>query len=84
MVFSLVIFLYIYYAFLVICASLSLAGVYHMLRYGFKNITTIVTTFIFLAMAFMILSVSFGFINSIDWNVEIAIFSNLFTNKLDI
>lgn len=84
MVFTLQVFLYIYYAFLIAWALFSLAGVYHMLRWGFKNITTFLVTFIFLAFSFLMISVSFGFIANINWGVEISAFGNLFTNNLDL
>ncbi len=55
MIFTLKIFLYLYYAFLVAWALFSLAGVYHMFRYGFKNITTFLVTFIFLAFSVLMI-----------------------------
>ena len=73
MVFSLSLFLYAYLAFLFVWLSFMIVAVYHMLRFGFRNTTTFITTIIFLIVAVFMLMASFSFIYKIDWNTEIEI-----------
>jgi hypothetical protein len=80
MIIRLVYFLYIYYAFLAIWAVLFLVGIYHLLRFGFKNFTTLVMTFLFITIAALMLWSSFGFIQQVDWNTEITTFSGISNN----
>jgi hypothetical protein len=71
MVFTLQIFLYAYYAFLAVWGIFFLIALYHMFKYGFKNITTVFAIIFFAGIAFIILNVSFGLIGGIDWGQEI-------------
>lgn len=79
MTFELKIFLYIYYAFLCVWGLFSLAAIYHMLKFGFKNFTTFITTFLFIAVSVLMLYTSFNNINKINWAEEISIFE-MFSN----
>lgn len=81
MIFRLIFFLYIYYAFLAIWLLFFLALIYHMLKFGLKTFATFFLTFIFIAMAFFMLNASFVYIGQIDWSTEIQIFSG-FTNSI--
>lgn len=76
MSFQLILLLYIYYGFLVIWGLFFLALVYHMFKFGFKNIMTFVLTFIFIAVAALMLNTSFVYISQIDWNKSINIWGN--------
>ena len=76
MTISLVIFLYIYYAFLALWGIFFLAGLYHMFKFGFKNFMTFLSTFIFFVIAVIMLLVSFYYINQIDWDINIAVFES--------
>ena len=70
----LVYFLYAYYIFLAVWAILFLVGLYHMLKYGFKNALTMTVTFIFCVVALAMLLASFYFIGSVDnWDDKIRL-----------
>jgi hypothetical protein len=71
MSFPLSFLLYAYYAFLAVWAVFVLVALYHIARYGFKNIATFLTTAVFMAVALFLLSASFMYIGQIDWSVEI-------------
>lgn len=78
MTISLSIFLYIYFAFLFGWLLFTLAGIYHMLKFGFKNFTTFFTTIIFIGVTITMLAVSYNFIIEIDWKTEVSLFDSLF------
>ena len=73
---QLLLFLYIYYAFLIIWALLFLSVIYHMLKFGLKSFTTFMLTFLFVAVAILLLNVSYIYISQIDWNNTITIWGN--------
>jgi len=81
MVLQLKYFLYVYYAFLFVWFLFFLVSVYHMLKFGFKNFITPLTTFVFIGFALILLFVSFSFIASIDWSAEISIFLDIFKSS---
>lgn len=74
MIIKLSLFLNIYYVFLVVWVFLCLSCVYHMLKFGFKNATTLVSTSIFVAVAVFMVMTSFTFIEAINWDVGIELF----------
>jgi len=76
MAIRLVIFLYIYYAFLTIWALLFLAVIYHILKFGLRSFMTFALTFLFIAVAILLLDVSYVYISQIDWNNTITIWGN--------
>ncbi len=77
MFFQLIIFLYCYLGFLFLWLIFFLAGVYHMIKFGFKGLATMLVTFIFVIVAVGLLSLSYYYIKTIDWQTEIEIFSPL-------
>ena len=77
MTFSLMILLYIYYAFLAFWGIFFLAGLYHMLKFGFRTFFTFFWTFFFLVVAVIMLLVSFYYINQLEWDVNITLFEGL-------
>ncbi len=79
MSFPLIIFLYIYFAFLFVWLIFSVIGVYHLIRYGFLNFMTFFSLFAYAALSFLILSVSYNYIKEVDWNVTISIFDGAFS-----
>ena len=79
MSFPISIFLYLYYAFLLFWAVFSLAALYHMLKFGFKTATTFFVTCGYLAVAIIILAVSFSYISQVDWQSEVSVFSGTFS-----
>lgn len=77
MTFSISIFLYIYYAFLIFWLFFSLAELYHMLKYGFKTATTFFVTFAYIAVSLIIIIISFAYISQVDWQSEISVFTGV-------
>lgn len=67
------IFLYIYYAFLVFWGIFSLIGVYHMLKFGMKNFTTFFTTFSYLAVAFILIVLTYNFVAQVGWDNQLPL-----------
>lgn len=68
--------LYIYYAFLALWGLLALAAVYHMVKYGFKNLVTIFATGLFIAVSIWQLAVAYGLLSPIDWSAELVSFES--------
>ena len=85
MTFSLAVFLYIYYGFLVVWLIFCLVAIYHMFKFGFKTFTTFASTFIFIVVAVIMLVFSLAFINGVNWDTEITILggSNNFSLPLN-
>ncbi len=77
MTFSLVIFLYLYYAFLVVWAVLSLIGVYRLVRFGGRMFGTFFVGFIYLAGSMIIIFASYILLSQIDWTTQVSIFTHL-------
>ncbi len=78
MTFPLYFLLIIYAIFLAVWSIFGLVAVYHMIRFGFFNFVTFFTTFIFIAVAAVILFYSFNFFSQIDWNLNVSIFEGIF------
>ncbi len=78
MTFPLYIFLFPYLIFLVVWAIFSLTAVYHMLRFGFKNITTILTTIIYIGVSTWLLYISYQYIDQINWDSQVSLFKGMF------
>jgi len=79
MSFTLNIFLYIYYFTLAVWVILFLAIIYHMFKFGLKTFMTFFLTFIFVAVAILLLNTSYIYISQIDWNSTVTIFPGIFT-----
>jgi hypothetical protein len=78
-------FLYAYYVFLVVWALIFLVGLYHMLKFGFKGLLTVVTTGIIIGVAVLMLFFSFYYINSIDyWDESFQIFPEINNESINI
>jgi len=77
MTFPLYIFLILYSIFLAIWLIFGLVAIFHMFRFGLKNFTTFLTTFIFIAVSFLLLVVSYNYLSPIDWGINITIFDGL-------
>lgn len=82
MVFPLSIFLYIYFAFLAIWSVFVLTSLFHILKFGVKNIITFSVTVIFIAVAIFLLLGSYLFISGIEWDASVTIFDGLFKNTI--
>lgn len=84
MSFPLVIFLYIYFAFLFVWLIFSAVGVYHLVKYGFLNFMTFFSLFAYAAVSFLILAVSYDYIREVDWNITVSIFQGIFNSNSNI
>jgi len=82
MTFSLSILFYIYLGFLVVWFGLFMVALYHMLKFGFKNFMTLLSTFIFAGVAVLLIMASSAFISQIDWSLEITLFSAVANNNI--
>jgi len=76
MTFSLYFLLIIYSIFFVVWLIFSLVAIYHMLRFGFLDITTFFMTFIFIAVSAVILFYSSNFFSQIDWTLNVSMFES--------
>ena len=77
MFFQIKFLLFVYFIFLVIWLGIFFVAIYHILKFGFKNTLTFVVTFIFVAVAILMLYFSFLYINDIDWDREINIMEEI-------
>ena len=82
MVISLYYLLFIYFIFLAIWIIFSFIAFFHMFKFGFKNITTFLTTLIYICVSIILLTISYNYIAPIDWQINITILGNLFNNNL--
>jgi len=65
------ILLIIYGLFFLVWFIFSLIGVFHMLRFGFKNFTTWATVFVYVAISLIMLAVTMAYINTVNWRLPI-------------
>ncbi|HAM88255.1 MAG: hypothetical protein US83_C0010G0076 [Candidatus Falkowbacteria bacterium GW2011_GWC2_38_22] len=73
-------FLYIYLAFIVVWLIFNIVAIYHLLKYGFRNIFTFFAILFIVFCSSALLSISGNFVKQIDWSPEI----NLLNNSFDI
>ena len=78
MTFPLYIFLIIYFVFLLGWLVFSFIAVYHILKFGFLNFTTFFTVFVYIAISFLMLAISYKYLSQIDWQMNVTIFGDLF------
>jgi len=48
-----------------------------MFKYGFLNLITFFTVFIYIAISFLMLAVSYKYLSQVDWQMNVTIFGNL-------
>ena len=77
MTFPLYIFLIIYLVFLLGWLIFSFIAIYHMFKYGFLNFTTFFTIFIYIAVSFLMVAISYKYLSQVDWQMNVTIFGNL-------
>ncbi len=78
MVFPLYFLLFPYLIFLGVWAVFSLTAIYHMLRFGFKNITTLLVTIIYISVSAWLLYTSYKYINQINWDTHVSLLKGMF------
>lgn len=66
-------FLFLYLLFVFIWLIFSLIALYHVIRYGQINFTTFFAAFAYIAGSALILFLSYGYLNQIDWSVSLTI-----------
>ncbi|MFA6410319.1 MAG: hypothetical protein WCW26_01970 [Candidatus Buchananbacteria bacterium] len=71
------IFYYIYLIFVAIFLIFTFFNVYHLLRFGFLSLGNIAVTFFYITITILILSVSWGYLNQIDWQQTFSIIPQL-------
>ncbi len=76
MTFSLYLLLFPYFAFLFVWTVFSLAAVFHMARFGFKGLTSVATTFVYIGISVFLLMVSYGYISQVDWRQEVTVWQS--------
>ena len=84
MTFSLSILLYIYLGFLVVWFAFFMVALYHMFKFGFKNLMTLIMTFIFAAVAVLMLMATSAFISQIDWSAQVTLLDWVKNNNFGI
>jgi hypothetical protein len=77
MEFPLYIILIPYLIFILVWFIFSLVALYHMFKFGFKNITTYFTSFLYVLIATGMLAVSYIYLNELDWTVKISVLNNI-------
>ncbi len=82
MIVEFIFLLYLYFIFLFIWFLFFSSAIFHMLKYGFKNTITILSTTVFILISLAILSASFYYISGIDWRVEFEIFTMIQVSSL--
>ncbi|MAF14044.1 MAG: hypothetical protein CMI53_04105 [Parcubacteria group bacterium] len=71
------IFYFIYLIFVLIFLAFTFFNVYHLVRFGFLTIGNIVIVCFYIAISFLILVISWGYIGQIDWTATIPIIPTL-------
>jgi len=74
MAIPLYIFLYIYLAFIVVSLIFALFNIYHVIRFGSLNSTTVLSSFLFIVGIIIILWISYQWLAEINWQEIIEIF----------
>lgn len=69
-------FLYIYLAFVGVWLIFNIVAIYHLLKYGFKNIFTFLVVFLIIFVSGLLLNISGNYVKQIDWTPEINILNN--------
>lgn len=76
---TLEIFYYIYLVFVLGFLGFTFFNVFHMLKFGFLNTATIVIVAFYLFVSVAMLSISWYYINQVEWTRQIPITVNLKT-----
>jgi len=74
MAIPLYIFLYIYWAFVVICLIFAVFNIYHVIRFGSLNQTTVFSSFIFVIGIIIILWIANKWLSTVNWQEIIEFF----------
>lgn len=77
MTFPLIIFLYVYYAFLTVWVLLSLIGFYHLARFGRRMFGSFFVGLLYIVGSLVIVGLSYTYLSSIDWQTNVTIFQGL-------
>ena len=64
-------FYFIYLALIVVFIFYSLFNIYHLVRFGFLGIVSIVIIFFYIGISIAILLLTASFANQVDWQVVI-------------
>lgn len=67
--------LFLYLAFLALWLIFSLVGIYHLLRFGFKNFFTFFIVLLYISVSVGLLLFSYYSLGSFDWEINVSLFS---------
>jgi len=67
MAIPLYVFLYVYLAFIIVSLIFALFNIYHVVRFGSLNSTTVFSSFIFIVGIIVILWISYQWLAEINW-----------------
>lgn len=65
--------LYVYLGLVGLFIIFCLVDLYHVVRFGFLNSTTVGMTFVFIAGSAILLFISYTYLKDIDWSQQIII-----------
>lgn len=78
MTFPLYYLLYIFGLFLVFWLLYSMAGIYHMLRFGLRRFSTIFVVLFYLGGSVVLAGLSFYWLSPIDWQQKVSLGAGFF------
>lgn len=81
MTIPLIAFLFLYLLFVLVWLIFSLIALYHIIRYGQINFTSITVSLAYLLVSIIMLFLSYEYLSQIDWSAGLTIFQggvNLF------
>lgn len=78
MAISLSIFLYLYYASVMLWALFSLVGIYHIVKFSQIGLVSLLSVIIYVGGSLGILNLSYYFLSQVDWEAPVAILGGAF------
>jgi len=55
-----------------------------MFKYGFLNLTTLFTVFVYIVVSFLMLAVSYKYLSQVDWQTNVTLFGDLFDLEISL
>ncbi|OGY44843.1 MAG: hypothetical protein A3B89_04735 [Candidatus Buchananbacteria bacterium RIFCSPHIGHO2_02_FULL_40_13] len=68
---TLAIFYYLYLAIVLFFVVYSFFNIYHLIRFGFASLVNMIIIIIYLIIASMFISYSFGLLTQVDWSMPL-------------
>jgi len=73
----LIVILIVYLFLVAVCLFFAFFNIYHAIRFGVLNFTTVFTSFLFLAGIIVICFISYQNLQSINWQESITLFKSI-------